>query len=155
MPAGCSEMIFVTVGSTDFDPLVAKMDALAPALGTRVVAQIGLGRYVPGNVDYFRFAASLDRYYEEAELVVGHGGFGTIVEALERGKKLVCVVNPTTYDRHQEHLLRIFEEQRYLVWCRDLERLGEAISLAKNRQFAAYQLPECHIQEVIIDYLVR
>ena len=148
-------MIFVTVGSTDFDPLVAKMDALAPVLGSRVVVQIGLGKYVPRNVDYFRFAASLDRYYEEAELVVGHGGFGTIVEALERGKKLVCVMNPTTYDRHQEHLLRIFEEQHCLLWCRDLERLGEAISQAKNTRFTAYQRPECHIQEVIIDYLAR
>ena len=69
-----------------------EMDELAPTLGSPVVMQIGLGAYVPRNAEHFRFAPSLDSYYDQAELVVGHGGFGTIVEALQRGKKLVCVM---------------------------------------------------------------
>lgn len=146
-------MIFVTVGSTDFEALVAKMDELAPSLGTEVMMQIGLGQYVPQHAGYFRFAPSLDGYYNEAELVVGHGGLGTIVEALERGKKLICVVNPLTYDRHQEHLLRVFEEQGCLLWCRDMDQLGAAIQQAKGARFSRYQPPDCHIHEIIADYL--
>jgi UDP-N-acetylglucosamine transferase subunit ALG13 len=146
-------MIFVTVGSTDFDALVARMDELAPQLGTDVLMQIGLGQYIPTNAQYFRFAPSLSGYYDQAELVVGHGGLGTIVEALERGKKLVCVVNPTTYDRHQEHLLRLFEEQKCLLWCKSLEDLGGAIQEAKHTPFAPYQPPECHIHLVIERFL--
>jgi beta-1,4-N-acetylglucosaminyltransferase len=153
MRAGWCEMIFVTVGSTDFDALVARMDELASHLGIEVVMQIGLGEYTPDNVRYFRFAPSLDSYYDQADIIVGHGGLGTIVEALERGKKLICVVNPTTYDRHQEHLLRMFATQNHLLWCRDLEQLGEAIQQAQERQFSAYQPPECHIHEVIAEYL--
>lgn len=148
-------MIFVTVGSTDFDPLVARMDELTPSLGTEVMMQIGLGKYTPANARYFRFASSLDDYYDQAELIVGHGGLGTIVEALERGKKVICVVNPTTYDRHQEHLLRMFEQQNYLLWCKDLQRLGEAIHQAKSTQFNRYQPPECHIHEIITEYLSK
>jgi len=146
-------MIFVTVGSTDFDALIAKMDELAPRLGEQVVMQIGLGEYTPSNGRFFRFASSLDSYYDQAEIVVAHGGLGTIVEALERGKKLICVVNPTTYDRHQEHLLSIFTEQKQLLWCRDLERLDEAIQQARMTQFNRYEPPECHIHEVIAKYL--
>ena len=153
MLAGWCEMIFVTVGSTDFDALVARMDELASHLGVEVVMQIGLGEYTPRNVRYFRFAPALDTYYDQADIIVGHGGLGTIVEALERGKKLICVVNPTTYDRHQEHLLQMFATQNRLLWCKDLEQLGEAIQQAQERQFTAYQPPECHIHDVIAEYL--
>jgi UDP-N-acetylglucosamine transferase subunit ALG13 len=146
-------VIFVTVGSTDFDTLIAEMDKLIVDLGADVVMQIGAGTYVPQHAPYFRFAPSLDAYYDQAELVVGHGGLGTIVEALERGKKLVCVVNPTTYDRHQEHLLGLFDEQGCLVWCRDMGQLGEAIERATKTQLKRYQPPECTIHEVIADYL--
>ena len=115
--------------------------------------QIGLGHYTPQNVRYFRFAPSLDDCYDQAEIIVGHGGLGTIVEALERGKKLVCVVNPTTYDRHQEHLLRMFAAQNQLIWCQDLQQLEHAIQQARERRFDRYQPPPCHIHEVIIEYL--
>lgn len=146
-------MIFVTIGSTDFDPLIRKMDELAPSLGDRVVMQIGNGEYVPQNAQYFRFAESLDRYYDEADLIVAHGGLGTIVEVLERQKRLVCVVNPATYDRHQEHLLQVFVEHNYLLWCRDMEQLAEAIERARTMMFARYQSPPCRIHEVIKRYL--
>jgi len=146
-------MIFVTVGSTDFDALVAKMDELALCLSAEVVMQIGLGKYMPKHAQFFRFAPSLDSYYDRAEIIVAHGGLGTIVEVLERGKKLVCVVNPATYDRHQEHLLSIFAAQNYLLWCKDLEHLAEAIQQAQRARFKHYQPPECHIHEIIMEYL--
>ncbi|MBC7232665.1 MAG: glycosyltransferase [Chloroflexi bacterium] len=146
-------MIFVTVGSTDFDALIEKMDYLAPSLDEPIIMQIGLGSYKPKHGNFFAFAPSLDEYYEQADLVIAHGGLGTIVEALERGKKLICVVNPTTYDQHQEHLLRVFAAQNYLLWCKDLEHLEEAIQQAKMTQFTPYQPPECHIHEVITEYL--
>jgi len=146
-------MIFVTVGSTDFDPLVRTMDELAPQLGQEVLMQIGLGQYAPKNARHFRFAPSLEPYLAQAELVVGHGGLGTIVEALELGKKLVSVVNPTTYDRHQEHLLSLFEAQNHLVWCRKLGDLAEAIQQAQDAQFRPYNPPPCRIHEVIDAFL--
>ena len=148
-------MIFVTVGSTDFDALVAKMDELAAHLDDEVVMQTGLGKYRPKHCRSFRFAPSLNSYYDQAQIVVAHGGLGTIVEALERQKKLICVVNPATYDRHQEHLLSTFASQNYLLWCKDLERLAEAIQQARTTALSRYQPPECHIHEVIRDHLVR
>lgn len=146
-------MIFVTVGSTKFTALVQKMDELAPSLGEEVVMQIGSGPYTPQNCRFFRYAASLDPYYDQADLVVAHGGLGTIVEVSERGKKLVCVVNPTTMDLHQEHLLRICAEKGYLLWCKDLDELGAAIQQARGMEFVRYQPPECRIHEVIREYL--
>jgi UDP-N-acetylglucosamine transferase subunit ALG13 len=148
-------MIFVTIGSTDFDPLIARMDELAPTLGDQVVMQIGNGKYIPEHGQCFRFADSLDAYYDQADLIVAHGGLGTIIEALELRKALVCVVNPTTYDRHQEHLLEVFAGHNYLIWCKDMDQLEEAIRQARNGQFTRYESPPCRIPEAIERYLAR
>lgn len=148
-------MIFVTIGSTDFDPLIVKMDELAPALGDEVVMQIGNGQYMPRNGRFFRFAESLDNYYHQADVIVAHGGLGTIIEALELHKPLVCVVNPTTYDRHQEHLLEVFAQQGYLLWCKDMDQLPREVEQARTATFARYQSPPCSIARAISSYLER
>ena len=157
MPGGRSDgggaMIFVTVGTTDFDSLVQRMDELAPALGEEVVAQIGRGSYEPGNMRFFRFAPSLDPYYAEARLVVAHGGLGTAIEVLQRGLKLVGVSNPDRYDRHHEDLLRALSEGGHMIWCRSLQDLAAAIQRVESMTLVPYQSPECHIAEVIRQYL--
>jgi UDP-N-acetylglucosamine transferase subunit ALG13 len=146
-------MILVTVGTTDFDDLVQAMDALAPTLGEEVVAQIGRGKYLPVHMEYFRFAPSLDPYYERARLVVAHGGLGTAIEVLQRGLKLVGVSNPDRYDRHQEDLLRALSEAGYMLWCRELRALPEALRQAEAQTFRRYETPPCRIAEIIRAYL--
>ena len=146
-------MIFVTVGTTDFDELVRAMDRLAPTLGEEVVAQIGRGTYVPAHMEFFRFAPSLEPYYARARVVVAHGGLGTVVEVLQRGIKLIGVSNPDRYDRHQEDLLRTLEQRGHMIWCRSVEELPRALKEVDERTFTPYEAPPCRIAEVIREYL--
>jgi len=148
-------MIFVTVGTTDFDALVQAMDHLCLTLKEEVVMQIGHGCYEPQHVQFFRFAPSLKPYYKSSSLVVAHGGLGTTMEVLEQGKPLVSVSNPDRYDRHQDDLLEALEAKGYLLWCRDLSQLPEAIEQARRTTFNHYDRPECRIAEVIKDYLTN
>lgn len=145
--------VFVTVGSTDFDALIQAVDRLAPSLWIQGEMQIGHGQYLPVNMPYFRFAPSLDAYYERATLVVAHGGLGTTMEVLRRGLPLVSVSNPDRYDNHQEDLLASLSEMGYLVWCRHLDELGQAIEIAQTRPLERYQSPECEIHLVINQFL--
>jgi len=156
MPAGRSEggrVIFVTVGTTDFDALIKHIDSLAAALGEPVVAQTGRGEYRPSHCEHFRFAPSLDPYYERARLVVAHGGLGTAIEVLQRGLPLIGVSNPDRYDRHQDDLLGTLSERGHMIWCRDLDALLDAIERAGRMQFVPYEAPECHIAQEIRRYL--
>lgn len=153
MRDGYSEMIFVTVGTTDFDDLVRYMDALAPSLAEPVIAQIGRGLCRPVNCEYFRFAPSLEPYYDRARVVVAHGGLGTLIEVLQRGLKLVGVSNPDRYDRHQDDILRALSERRYMIWCRELAQLSEALAMVDKMTFAPYESPPCHIAETIRRFL--
>jgi UDP-N-acetylglucosamine transferase subunit ALG13 len=148
-----NKFLFVSVGSTDFDELVRAVDSLVPSLGFEGIIQIGHGKYKPKNLPFFRFAVSLSPFYEKASLAVAHGGLATTMEILRQGLPLVSVSNPDRYDRHQEDLLKIMEENGYLIWCRKIEKIDASINLAMSQNFATYNPPECKIHLHISRFL--
>lgn len=147
-------MIFVTVGTTEFDSLVAAADRLAAGIEEKVVIQIGHGTVEPRHALWFRFAPGLDEYYTATNLVITHGGLGTLTEVLRRGLRTVGVSNPDRYDRHQDQILQAFEEAGHLIWCRDLVDLATAVERARVASFMPYQPPESHIHRVIAAFLL-
>jgi UDP-N-acetylglucosamine transferase subunit ALG13 len=146
-------MIFVTVGTTDFDALASCMDELAARLGEEVIIQTGRGSYKPRRAQHFRFAPSLEDYYRRARLVVSHGGLGTLVEVLRLGKPLIGVSNPDRFDLHQNDLLGELEQGGYLLWCRDLASLAGDIERIAAMQFHRYDAPPCSIHLAVADFL--
>lgn len=142
-------MILVTVGTEMFDELVKKMDEIAPELSEKVTIQIGKGRYEPKNCKYFRFVPDINQYYEKADLIVTHGGAGTIFKLLGKNKKIIGISNPKKAGKHQEDILKALSQQNYLIWCRDLKRLKETVKNSKKIKTKKYRKPECKISEVI------
>jgi beta-1,4-N-acetylglucosaminyltransferase len=148
-------MIFITVGSTDFDALIRRVDVIAPGLNEDIVMQIGDGEYTPTSIaQFFRYAPSLEPYMIEADLIISHGGLGTVMEALHQGKKLIAVSNPDRYDTHQDDLLAALSEAGHLIWCRDLDRLDQAITKARESTLVPYRPPECRIHHKIRQFLI-
>lgn len=145
-------MILVATGTTGFDALVQAMDNLSLGLSEEVVMEIGRSKYVPEHCEYFRFVPSLAPYYERASLVVSHGGLGIVTEVLERRRPLVAVEDPNQPDRHQREILSIWEQEGYLIWCKDLRELPQAMEQAKTR-LRPYATPECRIHTIIAEFL--
>lgn len=86
-------MIFVTVGSRNypFNRLFKKIDELYDngILTEPMFAQIGTSTYIPKNFEYQDFI-STDEFVQkisEADIVVTHGASGSIMKALNAGKK--------------------------------------------------------------------
>jgi beta-1,4-N-acetylglucosaminyltransferase len=125
-------MIFVTVGTWRFDKLVEAIDRAVGEgrIDRPVLLQIAHGLYVPSHCRYFRQAPSLAPYYQEAELVVAHGGTGTTLEVLERRLPLISVANPDVQDNHQDEFLEALEHVGYVTYCRDLTTLPDLIQRA-------------------------
>ena len=146
-------MIFCTVGTSDFDPLVRAVDEAAPTLDEPVLFQIGEGLYEPRHGDWFRFRPSILDDMQQASLIIAHGGFGVTIEALMLGKPLVSVPNPDRYDRHQEQILRRFAADDYLIACFDLKDLPQAIARARAAAFRRYQPPETRLHLEITEFL--
>ncbi|UCH70509.1 MAG: hypothetical protein JSV29_00550 [Candidatus Bathyarchaeota archaeon] len=142
-------MILVTVGTERFDDLVKTMDEIALELGEEVTIQIGKGEYEPKNCRYFRFSSHMDRYFEKANLIVTHGGAGTLFELLEKNRKIIGISNPEKPNQHQKEILKALSQQSYLIWCRDVKRLKETVENARKVKIKKYRKPECQIAEII------
>jgi len=146
-------MIFVTVGTSDFDQLIEKVDELAPSLDEKVLVQIGNGEYIPQHCEYFRFAPSLAPYYAQADLIVAHAGLGTTMEVLQSGKTLISVENVTCIDSHQTDMLGALAKYGYLIWCRNLDELSSLFAYAKTATLEPYVAPQCDIPNIIQKFL--
>ena len=109
-------MIFVTVGSQkfQFNRLLKKIDNLIfkNIITENVFAQTGTSDYIPQNYAYQPF---LDRekftsYMSNCDIVITHGGTGTIISAIKNNKKVIVVPRLSEYgehvDNHQIQLIK-------------------------------------------------
>ncbi|HRV96128.1 MAG TPA: glycosyltransferase [Anaerolineae bacterium] len=147
-------MIFVAVGTTSFDTLIKAVDELCLNWSEKVVMQIGTGSYEPKNCDYFRFAPSLTPYYEQASVVISHGGVGITTEVLQFPRPLVAVEDVTHPERHQQEILIALSQAKNLVWCQNLQTLPAAIEQART-QLDPYVKPDCYIHTVVDQFIER
>jgi beta-1,4-N-acetylglucosaminyltransferase len=146
-------MIFVTVGTTQFDRLIEKIDLIAPNLDEQVIAQIGNSSYKPKNIAYFKFKNNLNREISKADIIIAHGGAGTTFEVLTKGKKLISVDNSDVPGNHQSDLLNKLSSDGYLIWCQNLNNLEKIIHKAKKTKFKKYIMPICKIPIIINNFL--
>ena len=133
-------MIFATVGSRNyqFNRLFSKLDDLFDdgLITEPLFAQIGTSSYKPKNYDYCNYFSQDDflQKIRESNIVISHGGSGSIVKALNEGKKVIIVVRLKKYGEHiNDHQIleaNNFTSKCYAL-CADLElnNLGDCIKL--------------------------
>ncbi len=150
-------MILVTVGGQmPFDRLVAAVDAWAGSRpGADVLAQIGPTRLAPRNIRWVHLfdPDEFRRRVEEAELVVGHAGMGTILTALELGRPVVVMPRRgdlrETRNDHQFATAARLAERGLVHVARDaaelaalLDRASELRAAPRLRPWASPELIE-------------
>ena len=147
-------MIFVTVGTTyAFDELVREVDEFARRSGEEVIIQLGNTSYQPKNCKYFIFKKDISRYLSAAEIIITHGGAGTLFELLTMGKKIVALENLQVIDKHQSDILGKLESESHIIWCKRPSDIEKCLRLARKKNFRKYSSPECRIPDVIKEFL--
>lgn len=129
-------MIFATIGTQlPFDRMIQPLDMWAKANSDiEVFAQIGAGKYVPEHLNWARnmdprvFKSQMAR----CETVVAHAGMGSIITALELGKKVIIMPRQTRFGEHRnDHQLATaarLEHLSGLTVVHDAEGLYAALS---------------------------
>jgi UDP-N-acetylglucosamine transferase subunit ALG13 len=153
-------MIFATVGTADlpFDRLVGELDRIAPDLNHEVTAQIGVATVEPEHLEWFRFTdeETIDRLYDEADVVVGHAGAGTVLTALINETPVVVVPRRKELDEHKtEHqfdLADAIESRPGVFVVRDIERLQAAIDAAGRVELESLERDR-RLETFIADYV--
>ncbi len=140
--------ILVMVGTTPFDRLIKTVDNQL-SHSYDVISQISEGEYEPKAHEYFRFSDNINEYIDDAELIISHGGAGSIYGVLERGKKLLIVPNLDRVDHHQLDICQYMKENDHADACTDLEKLAESVERAIKMHFLPYKpVPFTGIPEI-------
>lgn len=131
-------MIFVTVGTHEqpFDRLVKAIDHLKgeKRIQQEVFIQTGYSEFKPEFCETRDFIAyeEMTRRMAEAEIVITHGGTGSIMLVLYYGKIPVVVPRQHRYgehiDDHQVLFCRTMEEKRKIIAVYETEDLEEVIA---------------------------
>lgn len=129
-------LIFVTVGSRNypFDRLFIKLDELFDKgiLKGELFAQVGTSTYKPRNYEYKDFISQEEflAFINKSDIVVSHGASGSIMKALDAGKKVIAVTRLAKYgehiDDHQIQNNEAFGNNKYVIPVFEMNQLEEA-----------------------------
>ena len=73
----------------------------------------------------------LEKFQDEADLIITHGGVGSIVSSIKLGKKVIAIPRLHQYQEHvndhQKQIVKSFSKKGYIIGINDVEELEEAI----------------------------
>lgn len=135
-------MIFVTVGThyQAFDRLIKTVDDLVGKnkIKEDVIIQIGHSNYIPKNCKWFMFITPKEflKICKKSNIVITHGGIGSIVIPLQIKKPVIVVPRNKKFgehtDDHQLQITRELEKEKKIIAVYDISQLEKALQKAKK-----------------------
>ena len=135
-------MIFVTLGTNDesFERLLKAIDKEIDkgTIKEKVIVQAGCTKYESKNMEILDLVPrdEFEKLISECNLLITHGGVGSILTGINKGKKVIAVPRLAKYNEHgNDHQLQIvdnFSERKYILAVKDLNKLGKTIEKAKT-----------------------
>ncbi len=130
-------MILVILGTQDkdFSRLLKAVDRAIDNgdIKEKVVVQAGQTKYSSPNMEIFDLlpAPEFEKLMDEANLVITHGGVGSILSAIKKNKKVIAAARLAKYKEHhndhQKQIIGEFTKQGYIVELEDFDELGKII----------------------------
>lgn len=130
-------MIFVCVGSRNyqFNRLFIELDRLCEkeVIKEEIFAQIGTSTYRPKYFQYKDFISpeEFEEKIRNANIVISHGASGSIMKALNLGKKVIAVTRLKKYGEHiNDHQIQnneAFASNKYVLAVYEMKDLEGAL----------------------------
>lgn len=99
----------------------------------------------------------IKKLIDEADLVITHGGVGSIVTALEENKKVIAVPRLKKYSEHvndhQLDIVKSFDEAGYIIGLNCVEELGQAINKVKEFTPKKYVKNTGNIVKIVEEFI--
>jgi UDP-N-acetylglucosamine--N-acetylmuramyl-(pentapeptide) pyrophosphoryl-undecaprenol N-acetylglucosamine transferase len=136
-------LLFVTVGATlAFDRLVEGVARLKArgAIAEDVIIQTGVGGARPEGLETYETLPfkRMQAILRDADIVVCHGGTGSLITALREGCRVVAMPrrfdDGDHYDDHQGEITRAFTERGLIEVAQSEEALPAALAAVRARE---------------------
>lgn len=156
-------MIFVILGTQDkqFTRLLEAVDREIEngTIKERVVVQAGLTKYESKNMEIFDLLPSpeFNKLMDEADLIITHGGAGSILTAIKKGKKVIAAARLAKYHEHhndhQRQIIGEFSKLGYILELRDFNKLGVMIKKSKTFKPKKFESNTENMISLLQDYI--
>lgn len=99
----------------------------------------------------------LDEIINQANLIITHGGVGSIINSINKNKKVIAVPRKRIYKEHvNDHQLDIidsFNEKKYIIGIHDVEELEKALKKVPTFEPNKYIRNTGNILKIIEDFI--
>ncbi len=146
--------VFVTVGTTRFDSLINHVVQDPFFSDCDCILQVGNKVLCPKGFDCFEYTDSIHHYYHWADVVVTHGGGGSVYQLLALSKPIVIVPNYDRLDKHQCDIARFMHENGHALVVESLDMLSETVKKAANMTFRPFKRDKFFVTEDILGFLL-
>lgn len=135
-------MIFVTLGTQDksFERLLNEIEKQIELgnIKEKVVVQAGFTKFESKYMELFDLIPmdDFDKLMNECDLLITHGGVGSIISGLKKNKKVIAVARLAKYKEHmndhQKQIVDNFSNAGYILKFDDGDDLGEVLKKVKG-----------------------
>lgn len=135
-------MILVTLGTQDksfkrlLDAIQLQIDK--GNIKEKVIVQAGFTKYDSKDMEIFDLIPTIEfkKLVKESNLIITHGGVGSIMDALKLGKTVIAAPRLKKFGEHDnDHQLEIinnFAELGYIIPLKDFNKLDKLLIKAKT-----------------------
>ena len=102
-------------------------------------------------------ADELQKLIDKANLVITHGGVGSIISSIEKNKKVIAVPRLKKYKEHvndhQLDIVKSFNDLGYIIGLNGVEELTDALKRVKDFEPQKYIPNTGNILKIVEDYI--
>ena len=156
-------MIFVTVGTQDvpFDRLLKAVEKQIKNgnIKEEVIVQCGKTKFKSKNMKFINFLEleEFNKLIKKANLIICHGGVGSILDGLKNNKVVIACPRLAKYKEHNnDHQLEIinkFSNDGYIIPLKDPNKLDIALEQALIFRPKKYKSNTNNMIKIIEDFI--
>lgn len=156
-------MILVTLGTQDknFDRLLVAIDEEIKKgnIKDEVIVQAGTTNFHSNNMEIFDLISKdeFERLISECDLLITHGGVGSILTGLAHNKKVIAAARLAKYKEHiNDHQVQIvgeFSKKGYILELKDFSKLGDLLKKVKKFKPKKYKSNTNNMIKLLEDYI--
>ena len=158
-------MILVILGTQDkqFPRLLEAIDKEIEkgTIKDKVIVQAGQTKYESNNMEILGLLPEpeFDKLMDEADLIITHGGAGTILSAIKKGKRVIACARLAKYKEHhndhQKQIIKEFSEEGYILELKDFNKLDVMIEKSKNFKPKKFTSNTKNMIKLLDDYIEK
>ena len=156
-------MILVTLGTQDksFERLLKAIDKQVEKgnIKDKIVVQAGHTKYKSKNMEIYDLVPmeQFDKLISECDLLITHGGVGSIITGLKNNKKVIAAARLKKYGEHtNDHQLQIiekFSDSGFILPLYNFDELDKVIKQATKFKPNKFQSNTSNMIRLIENYI--